>query len=252
MNNPHGQILLPGLGLFLGLMMLFLALVAYGRHILKQMRVTMVAEATALSVARAQADMMNKFASYNDSINPILFPAYKGYAAVQVDAVKTLKYLAEYQHIWQLPKFHIYPVQVGRWIAKTNGCDPNPKFIPTPSLLIFQDIEAFLMKGQYPASLWPIELKEMYYARTWYPNKRKVQPPHQTHWLVSKEGVKGTSSARLYLDVQPNERWQNGGFPSVNSEHWWDDAQIQSFYPQFNAKLLPGTPLGFRKILERL
>ena len=250
MRNVWGQILLPGLAIFWALMMMFLALVAYGRHVLLQMRVNMVAEAVALSAARAQAEMLNKFASYNLLINPMLFPKYKEYAALQKSAQPALEGLADYQRLWQLPQFYVFPRNVGRWVAKANGCDPNAKFIPTPSMLILQDMEVQLMHGYYPASLGPVEIDNVYYVRAWSPDKRKAQPPHQTHWLVSKEGVHGTASARLYLDVQADEGWQNGGFPSVNPENWWDDAQIQSFYPQFNARLLPGTPLGFRTILE--
>jgi len=250
MRNERGQILLPGLAIFWALMVMFLALVVYGRHVLLQMRVNMAAEAVALSAARAQAEMMNKFASYNLAINPMLFPKYKEYAALQKSAEEPLEALADYQRFWQLPQFQIFPRNVGRRVAKANGCDPDPKLIPTPSMLILQDMEVELMNGYYPASLGPVEIDNVYYARTWHPDKRKTQPPHQSHWLVSKGGVHSTASARLYLDVQADERWQNGGFPSVDPEHWWDDAQIQSFYPQFNARLLPGTPVGFKTLLE--
>jgi hypothetical protein len=252
MKNARGQILLPGLAIFWALMMMFLALVVYGRHVLQQMRVNMVAEAVALSAARAQAEMLNKFASYNLLINPMLFPKYKEYAALQKSAQWALEGLADYQRFWQLPQFQIFPRDVGRRVAMVNGCDPGPKFIPTSSGLILQDMEVQLMQGIYPASLGPVEINNVYYVRTWGPDKRKTQPPHQTHWLVSREGVHGTASARLYLDVQADERWQNGGFPSANPDNWWDDAQIQSFYPQFNACLLAGTPLGFKMLLEHM
>jgi hypothetical protein len=252
MRNARGQILLPGLAIFWALMMLFLALVGYGRHVLLQMRVNMAAEAVALSAARAQAEMLNKFASYNLLINPMLFPKYKGYAALQKPAQPALKVLADYQLWRQLPQFQVFPRNVGRRVAMVNGCDPNPKFIPTSSGLILQDMEVQLMLGIKPASLGPVEIDNVYYVRTWGPDKRKAQPPHKTFWMVSKDGVRGTAGARLYLDVQADESWQNGGFPSANPENWWDDAQIQSFYPQFNACLLAGTPRGFKILLEHL
>jgi hypothetical protein len=249
MKSCDGQILIPGLALFLGLMTLFLALVVYGRHVLLQMRINMYAEATALSAARAQAEMMNKYASYNLSINPMLIPEYHGYAAVQVENKDELEYLADYQKWWELPQFQIFPRKVGRRVAKMNGCDPDPKFIPTPSMLYQQDIEAFLMSGGWPTPPWPVEIDSFYYARTWGSGQRKAQPPHRTYWLVSKGGIKGTAGARLYLNVQSDDSLNNGGFPSVRSEHWWDDAQIQSFFPQFDARLLDHTPTGFKAIL---
>jgi hypothetical protein len=196
--------------------------------------------------------MMNKFASYNLLINPLLFPEYHGYAAVQIENHKNLETLAEYQKWWQLPQFQIFPRKVGRWVAKMNGCDPDPKFIPTPSMLILQDIEAILMAGEWPASIWPVEIPEVYYARTWGSGERKAQPPHRTYWLVSKSGLKGTATARLYLNVKSEDSWQNGGFPSVESENWWDDAQIQSLYPQFDARLVDHTPVGFKTMLENM
>lgn len=252
MRNERGQILLPGLAMFWALMMLFLTLAVYGRHVLLQMRVNMVAEAVAISAARAQAEMLNKFASYNLLINPMLFPKYKEYAALQKSAQPVLEGLADYQRLWQLPQFQIFPRNVGRRVASANGCDLEPRFIPTPSGLILQDMEVQLMQGYYPASLGPVEIDNVYYVRTWSPEKRKAQPSHRTYWMVSKEGVRGTAGARLYLDVQADESWQNGGFPSSDPENWWDDAQIQSFYPQFNACLLSGTPAGFKIILEHL
>lgn len=241
MRSERGQILLPGLAIFWALMMMFLALVVYGRHVLLQMRVNMAAEAVALSAARAQAQMLNKFASYNLLINPMLIPKYKEYAALQKSAEPVLKGLADDQMREQL-QFFIFPLHVGLRVAKANGCDPIPKYIPTLPGVYLHDLEVQLMQGIYPASLGPVEIRNVYYVRYWSPGTRKAQPPHKTYWMVSKAGVSGRSGAGLYLDVQPDEEWQNGGFPSVDPENWWDDAEIQSFYPQFNAHLLPTVP----------
>ena len=57
--------LIPGLAMFLGLIILFFLLVAWGRGMLRQMRLDTAASAAALSTARAQAALLNKFASHN-------------------------------------------------------------------------------------------------------------------------------------------------------------------------------------------
>ena len=252
MGNEKGQVLLPGLAVFLFASFFTITLIFYARHILLQMRVDTAAQATALSAARAQAEMLNKFASYNLVINPMIFPKYKTYAGLQVAFEDEYEMLQEYQSLWEFHQFQIFPYRVGVWVARANGCKLDA-YIPTPSQLFLQDVEAILMDGIYPI-IPPVllTLEKAFYVRTLGPDQRRAQPPHQTYWRVSRDGVKGYGAARLYLDVDPGDKVQNGGFPSSDPEHFWDDVQIQSCYPQFNAVLLPRTKSWIRAILDAM
>ncbi|MFA5975731.1 MAG: hypothetical protein WC859_06130 [Elusimicrobiota bacterium] len=240
---------MPGLAVFLTLLSLFFALIVYARKTLMQARLAMAAEATALSAARAQAEMLNKFSSYNDGLNLIVFPKYKNYAAPQIAAKNSLITGSYVQYYRQLPQFNSFPKKVGRWVAKQNGCDQPARTLPVMSHLQLQDLEVIWLDKYIPVNLKPETVEHVYYARLWGVGKRKAQPPHQTHWMVSKNGQKATASARVYLDAACRGSLCNGGFPSVDDQKWWEDAQLQSFFPQFNGLLLEKTPLYVKKLL---
>jgi hypothetical protein len=93
--------------------------------------------------------------------------------------------------------------------------------------------------------------EKAYYARQWGTGKTKPQPDHETTWGVSKLGIAATATARVWLDADPNDLLNNGGFPGIDMP-WWREAGIQCFYPQFNARLVTTNAIGGRIVRQAL
>src|SRR5262249_11554443 len=89
---------------------------------------------------------------------------------------------------------------------------------------------------------------DAYVARSWSPSKLHAQPPHKTTWLVSRNGIRAIASARVWLDILPDTFLNNGGFPRTH-ETWLRNLLIQSFYPQFNARLLANPAINMENFL---
>jgi len=102
-----------------------------------------------------------------------------------------------------------------------------------------KDLFVFFLDGYYPVGGDLFE--DLYFVREWRQDARKAQPDHTTTWLVSRGKITAKASARVYLDVKEDEPLQNGGFPRLD-EDWMGNIEIQSFYPQFNAKLIKTRP----------
>jgi hypothetical protein len=240
--NRHGQILIQGLGAFFSLLIIFFGLVTWGARTLEQMRLDTAAQATALSSARAQAQMLNDSASHNLMVNVFVNARYKGVGAMQKAGSGLFRAWLREQD-WKRKAQYIqsgflgYPVGVGQVVARLNGSDRGYQHYPiTMDLkLALKDLLVFFLKGDIPDGQHLF--KDVYFVQTWGLNKRKAQPDHEVTWLVSHGKMVSTASAGVYLDVKPGERLQNGGFPRMK-ESWYGDIEVQSFYPQFNARLI--------------
>jgi hypothetical protein len=81
-------------------------------------------------------------------------------------------------------------------------------------------------------------IRHAYFARDWWPRKEAPQPIHRTTWLVGHDKVWEKGKARLWLDVDPHNDLNNGGFPSEQAEGL-KGLGIQCNFPQFNARLMP-------------
>jgi len=250
MNN-QGQILLPGLVWFLALLALFFVTVTWGRHQLQQDRMETAAAAAALSSARALALQLNECATQNLEANGFINLSYKGYGAMQVSALQEflnwLK-LTQAEHAWEdaqsvLNGFKGNAAAVGSQVAKLNGAKKVKNRSSLSLRLQIHDAEIVLMHGLLPMPDL-ITFPNVYFKRQWGYSERKAQPPHQAIWAVSDGSIQATATAQVYLDVGPTTPLQNGGFPREQGEGAEGEFEIQSQYPQFNAKLVPASILN--------
>ena len=252
-KRDAGQILLPGLGGFVALLLFFLIVTAYGQRALWQMRMETAAQAAALSASRAQAQLLNECGSHNLTANLFLI-RYKSGAAMQVEQVQPFNewLMAEdllYKSQWLLSGFKGYVSAVGHKVARLNHADT---VVDAPDSLDIElklnDLKVILLDGIIPVSA-PITFRDVYYTRLWAPDQRRAQPDHHTTWLAAHGSTGSSATASVYLDLKQNAPLHNGGFPREN-ESWYEDIGIQSFYPQFNARLSSTDEKGL--LLEKL
>ncbi len=253
--NERGQILLPALAWYLGLLILFCGLVTWGQHQISQERMDMAASAAAISSARDIASALNKFSMQNVGANVFVNGRFKGFGAMQSAMVKPFElwldlheienHLGNFQSV--LNGFQGHAASVGSKVAKLNGAIRVQRRSSFDLRLKLNDLDVFVFYGIYPTPIM-LSFENVYYSRLWGYNKRKAQPPHETIWSVADSMSKSTAAARVYLDVDKNEPLQNGGFPRAQGEELQGEFEIQSLYPQFNAKLIP-EPLG-QKVLD--
>ena len=245
MNN-HGQILLPGLVWFLGLLALFFGMVAWGRGQFHQERMETAAAAAAISSARAIASQLNDCATQNLEANGFINLRYKGFGAMQAGMLQGFEEWLEIRQVERnvndfqsvMDGFKGNATAIGSQVARLNGAT----IVKSRSSLSLQvqvhDLEVFIFYGVIPCPI-PFTFANVYFKRLWGYDRRAAQPPHESVWSVSDGAVQATAAARVYLDVTPNAPLQNGGFPREQGEDELGDVEIQSFYPQFNAKLIP-------------
>jgi hypothetical protein len=235
--NSRGQILLPGLGLFGLFFGAFLLLVRYGNIVLQQMRLDMAAEAVTLSVTRAEAQMLNDCAAHNMGVNSFfLAMRYNNLAAMQT-AMQPEFELWQIYHKIHSPRWGGYCGAVASQVAKQYGATAvlrSPTRIS--SQLTLRGLTVQLMDGAVPAGIKNYD--DVYYERQWSPSTKRAQPNHRVTWMISKGTLTSIASAQVYLDVKPDAGLHNGGFPRAD-EDWEGKIGFQSFYPQFNARLVP-------------
>ena len=247
-RNERGQILLPGLAIFLGLLVLLLAFIAYGKQTLTQMRMEMAAQAAALSAARAEAQILNDAASHNLALDGMVaVDTDIGLGTTQWDLKNPLDlwYAKENpMHSIQaiLNGMKIFPVSVGNQVARLNGATKIQHWplIIDPQL-VTHDLEILFFKGIYPVPKL-FEYDDIYYMRTWKPDLRRAQPTHMMSWWAGRDGVAAIGSAHVYLDVRKGTS-HNGGFPRPHQEIW-EGLDVQSLYPQFNGRLVASPVLA--------
>ena len=244
--NDRGQVLLPGLVWFLGLLALFFGMVAWGRNQLRQERMETAGAAAALSSARAIASQLNDCATQNWEANAFVNLRYKGFGAMEAGMLQEFEEWLEIRQAERnvndfqsvLNGFKGQATAVGSQVAKLNGAT-NVKSRSSLSLRVqIHDLEVILVYGILPCPV-PFTFANVYFKRLWGYDRRAAQPPHESVWFVSDGAVQATAAARVYLDVTPDAPLQNGGFPREQGEDELGDIEFQSFYPQFNAKLIP-------------
>jgi len=236
--NKRGQILLSGLAWYLGILVVFLELVAWGRHELSQERMDMAASAAALSTARALASQLNECATRNLEVNGFVSISYDGKGIMDPARVDLFQMWLDAHELednlqYVFSGFKGNAKAVGSQVAKLNGattsrCQSNLKL-----LLKMNDMKVLILP-----ELAPMFFMDVYYTRLWGDNQQKVQPPHEAVWSVSDGVSQATAAARVYLDITKSAL-QNGGFPAAHSEDGLGKFEVQSLWPQFNAKLVP-------------
>lgn len=219
---------------------LFLALIAQGRHSLRQMRLDLAADTIALSVSRAQAQTLNGLALQQMGLNLLITKgSWKG-TSVGVIKEEQLPVLAKWQQVLhqKAQGFRSFPIGVGYRLAKLQGLS-TVLFRPvgSPIYLEPQGIHLLVALNHPPYVLYKY-WDQIYYARTWRPDRRQAQPPHTTVWTVFQNGQSSRAAARVWLDVNSQDPLGNGGFPRIR-ESALGGLGFQTFYPKFNARLLP-------------
>ncbi len=244
--NERGQILLPALAWYLGLLIVFCGLITWGNAQLRQERMDMAASAAAISSARALASQLNECATQNMEANGFVNLRYGEFGAMQAAAVEEFEAWLELHQAERtmgnfqavLNGFKGNATAVGSQVAKLNGATRAQSRSSLSLRLQLHDLDIFILDGLIPFPV-PITFPGVFYKRLWGYNARKAQPPHEAIWVVADGRIQSTAAARVYLDVVPSERFQNGGFPREQGEDIKGKFEILSLYPQFNAKLIP-------------
>ncbi len=243
LRRETGQLLLPMAGLLLVFGMFLVGYVRWCRAIYWRTRMELVADATALSAARAQAEMLNRIGFANGMLNVYIqqFRApYLGHRVGVIHGDDFPSFKGETEELANRVKgFKSYPPSVGRVVARANGAEGLIPYFPFPmeSHLAAQTVH-LLLYFPHPPWIGFKTVENAFYARTWSPHFRKAQPPHRTTWLVRRNGFQAMASARLWLDVPTSSIFHNGGFPR-EKESLLGGIGIQCQYPQFNARLAP-------------
>jgi len=247
----HGQILLPGLAAFLCLLGLFFGVIAEGRIALARLQLDMAASAAALSGARAQAQLLNKCAAHNLEANGFVNARFQQYGEVQIALKDPFEVWLEEEELkqnwsnmsafWNGMKG--FTAGVASHVAKLNGADTWKNRGSLDLRLQLDGLNIVFMDGVIPVGGGDYD--NVYYSRLWGYDRRKAQPPHEVICEVKKGPFEALAAARVFLDVSNDDTLNNGGFPREQGEDWYGDIEIQSFFPQFNARLI-SVPLTTR------
>ncbi len=256
-RSELGQLLVPMAGLLMVLGILSAGYLRWCRALYWRTRMEMAADAAALSAARAQAQMLNRISFANGRLNAYVTKTRVPFAEHQIGGVSAEKYprlMKEAEDLTSKVRgFKTYSASVGQIVARANGAEGLSVYSQTGPLLIPKSVHVVIYTKTMPPAFWYRTLPNAYYARGWSPGFQKAQPPHRTLWLVRKSGFQALSAARLWLDVPPESFLHNGGFPRVR-EGFTGDVAIQSFWPQFSARLAPRprvTPQEFLNYVNR-
>ena len=255
-RHHRGQIVIPSLVMILVTVSLFLGFMNWARRSLWQMRMDLAADATALSAARSQAEMLNYLSSMNVSVNlfikkaqiPLIHQPVGGMPMEMLPAYTTWNRFLQTTALG----FKTAPSGVGETVARLNGAQGYSPYFPFPMAPLLVPISMLVaVISKSPPAMVVRHYDPVYFARGWSPGYAKAQPPHKTTWLVSRHGIRSLATARLWLDITPGALLNNGGFPRV-SETWWRGLLIQGFYPQFNARLLAKPVTSMENFLAAL
>ncbi len=199
------------------------------------------ADLVALSGAREKARQLNALGTYQWLLNTLVVRG-KGKALTTIDkkaAFDGLNILLR----WEENQFGIRVRAVNQLIAHLNGS--NLPVVPD-KLALNEDPFSSRLRGQRLTVVYivpdapPIQqtYPKGFFARLWSPNRTKAQPDHESAWVVCRSDICGRGRAELWLDVEADSFLNNGGFPPERTS-LWRSIGFQSFYPQFNARLLP-------------
>ena len=126
-KNERGQILLPGLVLFLGIFLFFLITVILGVRTIHRMRVENAAQACALSMARARAESLNRKAAHNLMLHTFGILRVGKLGLMQASAAQAFHLWLVTERFWDVTslasllgaKAHV--ASVGSRVARLNG-----------------------------------------------------------------------------------------------------------------------------------
>jgi len=238
LDNQRGQLLLPILTVMFLFGLFWIAYVRWCQKIYWHMRMDMAADAVALSAAREEAAMLNTIGTYQYVENFFMQKGNIGGEDVGIMQVSLIPIFEAYNSGLSAI-VQSYPAQVlnvARMVARANGSNHFPKPIPLPQHhLKAQQVMVAYFNGIQPAG--KKLYRKAYFARDWWPRKEAPQPIHRTTWLVGHDDIWEKGKARLWLDVDPTNKIDNGGFPSTQAGGI-DGLGIQCNFPQFNARLM--------------
>ena len=237
-RSQCGQLLLPILGLMFMFGVFLVGFLKWSQAVYWQMRTDMIAEAVAISAARAQAEMLNDLAVLQTAENAFLQQVEFG--SVNIGHVQAA-YAQEFKTtnavlIAALRGFNGQTMAAAQAVARANRIKIPAVPYPKPD----HHLEPQKVNILYVAELVPMGeelMDKAYFLRSWGPGKLHAQPDHQVSWGVSDHGTMGTASATVWFDVDPGNWLNNGGFPGKDLS-WERNIAIQCFFPQFNARLI--------------
>ncbi len=242
-RNSNGQLLLPIVAVLFFFGMFWVTYVCWCRIVYWKMRMDIASDLTALSSARQQATVLNYVAGLQTLENAFL-PEIKGYGVMQISMKNDFETLNQILQIYE-SKYGAQTLAVAQMVANANGANLpifpiigfslrenlNPHLDPQEVRVMFFAHLVYVGSRTYP---------QAYYTRDWSPDKTKAQPPHRSCWNVCRDSICGQGQARLWLDVDPGSKLNDGGFPSKNAS-LLRSIGIQCFFPQFDAQLLHKT-----------
>jgi len=240
-RSNSGQMMIPMCALVLLLGLFLVGYIHWCRTQYWELRMTVAARAAALSAARSQAAQLNTLATEQLAAT---FLAPKAKIGKDI-AIASAEYFA-LNGLMQFTEFFFTTnvVSTGYLIAIANGANGITRFKgDAGDLLKWHSMEIAIPYPPYHETYY-----HAYLTRTWWPNDRKVQPIHTMGWKACRlqgycSNGKNGEWVQLWLDVNPGEAFQNGGFPR-DDESIWGGLGFQSLYPQFNARLKPRAPSG--------
>jgi len=241
-HNENGQLLLPILGVLFLFGLFWVTYVLWCQEIYWKMRMDVASDMVALSAARQQATILNYLGTLQ-SMENLFLPEIKGYGIMDMSMKNDFEGLNQLLQVYKR-SFGAQVVFVAQEVAAKNGS--NRPILPALDSSLSENTNPCLdpheVKIMYVAQGWPVGFhtyKEAYYTRHWSENVLKAQPGvHKSFWKVCHDSICSDGRARLWLDVKPTDKANDGGFPSQKAS-LLRSIGIQCFYPQFNAQLLP-------------
>lgn len=240
-RSPSGQMLLPMIAVTFLFGLSLVVYVAWVRRVYWKLRMTLAAEAVALSAARQEASLLNEIGTAQWLENALIQKLNlfgENIAHIQIserDKFRALNRLIT----TAVAGYRASSYDTARFVAQHNGADSIPLCLPPPNPhLVPQTVRIgyflkFVLVG--------VEVnRRAFYARDWWPNETHPQPPHRYTWRVCRGAVCEEAKVRLWLDVDPRTWYGNGGFPSTQPS-FLQGLGIQCAYPQFNAQLMSNT-----------
>jgi hypothetical protein len=254
LNSSEGQLTIPLLGVLILVGLFMVGFIQWCRYAYWHMRMDLAADASALSAARSQAEMLNTISLANLSVN---FFIKKGQVAGEDIGEMGVEDIIPFK-IWQgtmkllILGFRAQPASVGEVVSRLNGSQGYAPYFPFPmNPYLNGETVTVAIISKTPPGFAIRSYDNAYYARAWSPRFVKAQPPHKTTWVVSRNGIRSIATARLWMDSKTDSLLNNGGFPREH-ESIWRGAGVQGAPPHFNARLLPRPSMAIDRLIHLL
>ena len=255
--NKRGQILYPMAFVLLALLGFGVLLVNLSRLVYWRLRMDTAADAATLSAARILAEGLNRMGTLNNSLNLFFVPLTK----IENVAAMEVSFRGGYEAARAAARgaergYRALPYSAGYEVARLNGATGSVPLRKMSLRLAGKKLHVgfYKMIGPIPVPCPPFgkTYEPGYWTRRWGPDHRRAQPDHRVAWRVWRDDLKpvaagwlglrpakvsASAGARVWLDVAMWAHLQNGGFPR-EKENILGNIGFQSFYPQFNARLV--------------